>query len=223
MLMRMRHTWDAPHRIAAPVQPTKELIDPMSPEPTTTSRVAPIDPQSAADSVKRTFEAVRANLGFVPNGVKVLAASPHALRGYLGLSAALHAGALSTAERERLAILTAHRNDCGYCLAAHTHAGRAAGLSESELRASRDGVASDRRGAALLRLATAVIDYRGDVPDDELVAARRAGLTDAELIEVVAEVSLNTFSNYANRFARPELDFPPVTEHAQTTASDLAA
>ena len=81
----------------------------------------------------------------------------------------------------------------------------------------------DPRGAALLRFATAVIDYRGDVPDDELAAARRAGLTDAELIEVVAEVSLNTFSNYANRLARPELDFPPVAQHARAAASDLAA
>ena len=62
----------------------------MSSKPTTTSRVAPIEPHSATDSVKQAFEAVRANLGFVPNGVKVLAASPHALHGYLGLSAGLH-------------------------------------------------------------------------------------------------------------------------------------
>jgi uncharacterized peroxidase-related enzyme len=153
----------------------------------------------------------------------VLATSLYALRGYLGLSAGLQAGALSRAERERLAILTAHRNDCAYCLAAHTHAGRAAGLSASELQASRDGAAGDPRGAALLRFAVAVIDHRGDVPDDELAAARRSGLTDAELIEVVAEVSLNTFSNYANRFARPELDFPPVTQETPALAGDLAA
>ena len=195
----------------------------MSSNRTETTRIAPIDPQSATGSVKRTLDAVGANLGFVPNGVKVLATSPHALRGYLALSAGLDAGTLSRAERERLAILTAERNDCGYCLAAHTHAGRAAGLSESELQASRDGAAGDPRVAALLRFASAVIDYRGDVPDDELAAARRAGLTDAELIEVVAEVSLNTFSNYANRLARPELDFPPVAQDARAAASDLAA
>jgi uncharacterized peroxidase-related enzyme len=135
----------------------------------------------------------------------------------------LDAGALSRAERERLAILTAHRNECGYCLAAHTHAGRAAGLSESELRASRGGAAADRRGAALLRFATAIIDFRGGVPDNELAAARSAGLTDAELLEVVAEVALNTFSNYANRLARPELDFPLVIQDAPAAATDLAA
>ena len=195
----------------------------MSPERTVMSRIAPIEPNSATGSVKRALDAVRANFGFVPNGVKVLATSPHALRGYLGFSGGLVAGGLTTAERERLAILTADRNECSYCLAAHTHAGRAAGLSDSELQASRKGVARDPRSAALLRLAAAVIDHRGDVPDDELAAARRAGLTDAELIEVVAEVAVNTFSNYLNRLARPELDFPGVTQDARAAAGDLAA
>ena len=195
----------------------------MSREKTVTSRIAPIEPQRATGGVKRSFDAVKRNLGFVPNGVRVLAASPHALRGYLGLSAGLEAGALSRAERERIAILTAERNECDYCLAAHTHAGRAAGLSESELRASRGGSAGDPRGAALLRLAGAVIDHRGDVPDEELAAARRAGLTDAELIEVVAEVSVNTFSNYANRLARPGLDFPAVPRDAEAASRDRAA
>ena len=180
------------------------------------SRITPIQPQDATADVRRAFDAVHASFGSVPNGVKVIAASPHALRGYLGLSGALAHGALSKAERERLAVLTAARNRCGYCLAAHTLAGRAAGLSERELEASRAGEAGDERAAALLRLADAVLDHRGDIPDDELAAARRAGLTDAEVVDVVAEVALNTFTNYLNRLARPELDFPPVV-------SDLAA
>ena len=195
----------------------------MSREKTVTSRISPIEPHSATGGVKRSFDAVEANLGFVPNGMRVLAASPHALRGYLGLSAGLEAGALSRAERERIAILRAERNECGYCLAAHTHAGRAAGLSESDLRGSRVGSAGDPRGAALLRFAGAVIDHRGDVPDEELAAARRAGLTDAELIAVVAEVSVNMLSNYANRLAQPGLDFPPVPQDAEAASSDRAA
>ena len=65
-----------------PAHPTKELIDSMSREKTVTSRISPIEPQSATGGVKRSFDAVEANLGFVPNGMRVLAASPHALRGY---------------------------------------------------------------------------------------------------------------------------------------------
>src|SRR5262245_20560778 len=136
------------------------------------SRIAPVQPQDATGDVKRAFDAVAANFGAVPNGVKVLAASPQALRGYLGFSGALAAGALSKAERERLAVMTASRNQCGYCLAAHTLAGRAAGLSERELQASRSGEAGDARAAGLLRLGAAIIDQRGDVPDDERAPAR---------------------------------------------------
>ena len=186
-------------------------------------RIAPVQPQDATGDVKRAFDAVEASFGSVPNGVKVLAVSPQALRGYLGFSGALAAGALSKAERELLAILTATRNRCGYCLAAHTLAGRGAGLSERELEASARGEASDPRAATLLRLAAAIIHHRGNVPDEELAAAYGAGLTAAEVVEVVAEVSLSTFTNYLNRLARPELDFPPVAMSSGSTADDIAA
>lgn len=56
-----------------------------------------------------------------------------------------------------------------------------------------------------------MIDHRGDVPADVLAAARAAGLTDAELVQTVAEVSLNTPTNYVNRLAETELDFPRVS------------
>jgi alkylhydroperoxidase family enzyme len=61
------------------------------------------------------------------------------------------------------------------------------------------------------------------VPDDELAAAYGAGLTATEVVEVVAEVSLGTFTNYLNRLARPELDFPPVAMGPGSTANDIAA
>jgi alkylhydroperoxidase family enzyme len=55
-----------------------------------------------------------------------------------------------------------------------------------------------------------VLEARGAVSEIDLAQARRAGLTDAELIEVIGEVALNTFTNYAYRAAEPELDFPAV-------------
>src|SRR5262245_36473843 len=131
------------------------------------SRIAPVQPETATGDVKRAFDVVAASFGSVPNGIKILGTSPHALRGYLGFSGALAGGTLSKAERERLAVMTADRNQCGYCLAAHTLAGRAAGLGRRELQASRNAEADDPRAAALLRLGAAVIDHRGDVPDEE--------------------------------------------------------
>ena len=39
----------------------------MSREKTVTSRISPIEPHSATGGVKRWFDAVEANLGFIPN------------------------------------------------------------------------------------------------------------------------------------------------------------
>ncbi len=39
---------------------------------------------------------------------------------------------------------------------------------------------------------------------------RAAGLTDAEITEVIANVALNVFTNYFNLVAKTELDFPQV-------------
>ncbi|HEU4947494.1 MAG TPA: carboxymuconolactone decarboxylase family protein [Kribbella sp.] len=175
------------------------------------SRIALPHPQTATGKLKASFDAIRARFGTVPNGLQAMGASPEALHGFLEFSTSLAAGSITRAERERIAVLTAQRNECGYCLSAHTLGGRAAGLTEVELRASRKGFADEPRAAALLRLADAVIEHRGNIPDTELAAARNAGLTDSEVVEVVAEVSLNTFTNYLNRLVHPEFDIPRVS------------
>lgn len=50
----------------------------------------------------------------------------------------------------------------------------------------------------------------GDLEEDALAAAREAGVTDAELTEVVAHVALKVMSSSFNHLARPDLDFPDV-------------
>lgn len=183
------------------------------------SRIPLTQPADASGALKNVYETVRARFGAVPNGVKALGASPSVLRGYLEFAEAIGQGSLSRPERERLALLTAQHNECGYCLSAHTLAGRSAGLGDGELVASRQGWATDPRAAALLAFAAAVLEHRGNVLESDLADARAAGLTDAELVEVVADVSLNTFTNYANRLVQPELDFPEVSVTIDRRAS----
>jgi alkylhydroperoxidase family enzyme len=48
------------------------------------------------------------------------------------------------------------------------------------------------------------------VSDADLSTARQAGVTDAEIAEVVGVVSLNLFTNYFNHVADPQIDFPVV-------------
>jgi uncharacterized peroxidase-related enzyme len=147
--------------------------------------------------------------GRVPNLYATLAQAPAALTGYLDLRAALTRGALPPVLRELLALLVAEANHCDYCVAAHTFRGGKMGLPAEDLAAARRAEARDPKTAAALRFARAVSEARGRVTDTDLADARAVGWRDDELLEVVAHVALNAFSNYVNHVAQPELDFPP--------------
>ena len=173
-------------------------------------RIAAVHPEHAAPSVTPLLEAVKKQLGATPNMMKTMAQSAAVLDGYLALNAALARASLGRKISEQIALLTAERNGCAYCAAAHTALGKAAGLSEAAIDAAREGRSEDRRAAAALALAEAVIETRGHVTDAEVGAARAAGLSDGEIGEVVAHVALNVFTNYFNVLAGTEIDFPPV-------------
>ncbi|HKJ62889.1 MAG TPA: carboxymuconolactone decarboxylase family protein, partial [Hyphomicrobiales bacterium] len=62
--------------------------------------------------------------------------------------------------------------------------------------------------------AIAVTDKRGLVSDTDLAAARQAGLSDADIVETVANVVANIFTNYINHVAQTDIDFPVVRTQA---------
>lgn len=158
------------------------------------------------------LEAIKKQLGVVPNMFRLIANSPPALEGYLGLSGALNKGALPTATRERLALAVAEVNGCNYCLSAHTYLGRQlARLDDAEMSANRNGASRDPKADAALRFAGKLVRERGHVSDADLSAVRAAGYDDAQLIEIVLHVALNTWTNYINVVGDTDIDFPVVT------------
>lgn len=173
-------------------------------------RITAVDPRRAGAAAKTLLDAVQRAMGFAPNMMRTMAQSPAVLEGYLALNTALGKGSLGRKLGEQLALITAERNACLYCAAAHTAGGKQAGLSDADVEAARNGRSTDPRAAAALALAGAVIDTRGGISDQDLAAARQAGLSDGEIGEVVAHVALNVFTNYFNRLAGTEVDFPAV-------------
>ncbi|MGW0664978.1 carboxymuconolactone decarboxylase family protein [Streptodolium elevatio] len=167
--------------------------------------------QVVADDPDGLLEATRRQLGRVPNLYGALANGPQALAGYLAMREALIKGVLRARVREQLALLVAQENSCTYCVSAHTLRGAKMGLSEEELAKTRDAADEDPHIDAVLRIAREIVRTRGRVGDDVIAAAREAGVSDAELAEVVAHIALNTLSNYFNHLAEPELDFPEVS------------
>lgn len=171
--------------------------------------------QDAPDASQGLLEAVQKQLGSVPNLFRLVANSPAALEGYLGLNGALGKGKLDPATRERIALAVAQINGCGYCLAAHTYLGKnLARLSDVEMRANRNGGSTDAKADAAVRFAAEIVEARGRVANSAVDVVKAAGYSDAEIVEVVAHVALNTLTNYVNEVFGTEIDFPQVRELA---------
>lgn len=174
------------------------------------SRIPAIDPKTAHGQTRALLDAVQAKLGVTPNFIRVLAHSPRALEGFLGLYGALEGLSLDKATQERIALAIAEGNACQYCVSAHTAIGRHAGLSNEEMLLNRQGASGEGRAAAVLALARALNDNLGDLTTAEFDAARAAGLADAEIVEVITVVALNIFTNLIGKAARVDIDFPRV-------------
>jgi uncharacterized peroxidase-related enzyme len=175
------------------------------------SRLPLVDPTTATAPLADLFTEVRRRVGATINMTRAMANSPALLKGYLDLSAALNRGVFDAATRERIALTVAQANSCAYCLSAHSYlAEHVARLDQDEITAARKATASDPKTAAILAFAAAVNDGRGSVTDDDLAAARAAGLSDEELAETIGQVALNVLTNYLNKAAVVEIDFPAV-------------
>jgi uncharacterized peroxidase-related enzyme len=161
------------------------------------------------------LEAVKKQLGIVPNLFRLVANSTVALDGYLAMNGALNKGTLPAATRERIALAVAEINGCNYCLSAHTYLARnVAKLDDSEITANRSGASNDPKADAAVRFAAKITSSRGHIADADLSAVRLAGYDDAQIIEIVQHVALNTFTNYMNEVAATDIDFPVVTSRA---------
>ena len=159
---------------------------------------------------KPGLEAVHKQLGTVPNLFRLIGISPSALSGFLGLFGALNQ-ALDAKTRERIALAVAQVNGCDYCLSAHTYLGlNVAKLSSEEVAHNRAGGSSDPKADAAVRFAKKVADARGHVSDADVSEVRLAGFDDAQIVEIVAVVALNCFTNFLNEVAKTEIDFPVV-------------
>lgn len=171
-------------------------------------RIQPLTDEQATGQAAELFSAITQKVGKVPNLYRTMGQAPSVLGGLLQLGEALDGGSLSAPVKEQIALRVANRNACDYCTAAHTAIGKSAGLSEDQTVAARQGQADDEQAQAILALTDAILEREGFVTDDQLQAARDAGLTDQVILEVVGQVIKNFFTNFVNHIAQTDVDFP---------------
>jgi uncharacterized peroxidase-related enzyme len=173
-------------------------------------RIAALTDTNATPEVQAIFSAIKGKIGMVPNLYRTTAHSPSTLAALLGLGDALGRGRLTAKEREAIALTVAGVNDCDYCASAHSAISSSMKVAPEEISANLRGRSQTPRLAALLSLARSVTEKRGRIGDGDLVVARNAGLTDADIVEVIGVVVANIFTNYLNHAFATEIDFPVV-------------
>ena len=168
--------------------------------------------EGASPETKEIFDDIKKKFGKVPNIYATVAHSPVVLRAFLEYGSALKSGELNAKEAEAVALSLAEDNECHYCLAAHTAVAKMSGLSEEETLQLRSGTSGEEKLHAVAALAKEISESRGRPSHESLEAFFAAGYSKAALVELIALVSLNIFTNYFNHIAETEIDFPAYKE-----------
>ncbi|MBW8310886.1 MAG: carboxymuconolactone decarboxylase family protein [Rhizobium sp.] len=175
----------------------------MSRVPLHTASTAPAASQPLLAQIQGAF-------GATPNMFRAVANSPAALQLMWAGFGALGGGSLPAKLGEQVAVAIADRNRCEYCLAAHTALGRKAGASASEMADAQAGRSADPHTAAALAFALKVVEHRAAVTAADVQELRNAGFSDEAVVELLAHVALNLFTNYINVALAVPVDFPKV-------------
>lgn len=174
------------------------------------ARFVAVDPAQATDQAKELLDQVQGQLGITPNMMRTMANSPAVLQGYLSFSGALAGGELSAQLREQIALAVAEANSCEYCASAHTAIGKMVGLEDNDISTSRLSLSDDVKVDAALKFARTIVVSQGEASDEQINRLRQVGYSDAQIIEIIANVVLNIFTNYFNNIAQTVVDFPKI-------------
>lgn len=172
------------------------------------SRIAPTTLADAPAATRPMLESLQKNLGMVPKLFATIGHSPESLAMLLGAMDSLGRASLSKREVELINLYASELNGCGYCVSAHGTLARGAGIDPDGVRAARDGHGQNAREDALLGLVRRVVRTGGAGTGTELAALREAGVSDREVVEVLAHVALKAFTNAVALVAQTEIDFP---------------
>lgn len=169
----------------------------------------PIPDETNAPAATRPLLAqLKQAIGMVPNVYATIGHSPGSLASVLAWGEAVGKGALSKREVEQLNLHISELNGCGYCVSAHSALGARVGLSQEDIEDSRSGRGTNERENAILAFARRVVRTGGSRAGTDLARLREAGVSDAEVIDILAVVALNAFRNAVNIVGETEIDFP---------------
>lgn len=175
------------------------------------ARLHTIALSEASGRAAELFAAVKGAVGKVPNSyVGIGGNSAVALEAVLNLEASLKKSSLSPVDIEVVKLVVSYTTGCDYCLAAHTLLGKKFGLSREAILAVRQAKPSgDARNDALATFTHHILTTTGIVPAEVVDAVKKAGVTDAQIVDVTVAVASIYLTNLFNRINDTVVDFPP--------------
>ncbi len=173
-----------------------------------TVRIAPQTLEKAPESVQKLFHGLKTAFGRVPALFATIGQSGPALEGYLAFSTSLGKSTLSAREKEQINLLVSDLNGCGYCLSAHTALAEMAHMSSESILDARHAVGGTKREQAILDLVRKLVRTGGAGSQAEVARVKEAGVSDAEIIDIIGFIASKQFTNAVAIVAGTEIDFP---------------
>jgi uncharacterized peroxidase-related enzyme len=162
--------------------------------------------ETAPVQSKPILENYEKNLGMIPNFFSLISLSPDTLKAVADMHATL-GKSLGHKTRERIHIATAEVNGCDYCVSTHTWVGgKFTGLTKEDMDLNREGHSTDPKADAAVQFAYKVAKSRGHIEPADLDAVRDAGYTDAQIIDIVAELAFSFVTNLFNITFNTDID-----------------
>ncbi len=180
--------------------------------------IAPVTESNVPRTSLTILEQVGGRLEDTSNFLRTVAHSPAALESLVAQFSAAARTRLPPRSREAIALRVAELNGCDYCLAAHTALAGRVGVDAAAARRYRQGLSDDPKEQVLLAMATKVVLERGHHTGFTVETVRRIGASEAEIVDVIVLVGLNTFANYLNSVANTALDHPTAQELTSSSA-----
>jgi uncharacterized peroxidase-related enzyme len=175
-------------------------------------RLAVPNLESATGPSGQIYAQIKKAIGVVPNTYAAIAAhGPAALKSILAADAVLASGSLTKRDQEIIKLVISAAAGCDYCVAAHNHLAKLAGVKPEVLKQIRAGQPSgDAKRDALVRFVRKLAQSSGTVSDEDFAAIKAAGYSDAQLVEISLAFATTVFTNVFNRINDTEIDFPAV-------------
>ncbi len=175
-------------------------------------RLEPL-PESALDELAGALRNTRERLGFLPNSLRIMARRPDIVAAWANLSATImKPGAVDKVLKNMVAQVVSRAAGCNYCMAHTGHAG-----ARLEIPADKEDALWEFETSPLFseaeRAALRVALGAGQVPNavsDADFDALRKHFDEAQIVELIAVMSMYAFLNRWNDTLATELEASPL-------------